>query len=119
MGDRIQLQQVILNLIMNGADAMSAVADRPRTLRVGSQINGDGSVLVSVKDSGTGIDEAIRNRIFEPLFTTKSTGMGMGLSICRSIVEAHGGKLWATPAMPYGTDFRFTIPTAASGRMNG
>jgi PAS domain S-box-containing protein len=119
LGDRVQLQQVILNLIMNGADAMSAVADRPRTLRVGSQINGDGSVLVSVKDSGTGIDEAIRNRIFEPLFTTKSTGMGMGLSICRSIVEAHGGKLWATPAMPYGTDFRFTIPTAASGRMNG
>jgi two-component system sensor kinase FixL len=119
LGDRVQLQQVIMNLIMNGADAMSAVADRPRILRVGSHVNGADSVLVSVKDAGTGIDEIIRDRIFEPLFTTKSTGMGMGLSICRSIVEAHGGKLWATPAMPYGTDFRFTIPTAASGGMNG
>jgi signal transduction histidine kinase len=119
LGDRVQLQQVIMNLIMNGADALSAVADRPRILRIGSQINGAGSVLVSVQDSGTGIDEAIRDRIFEPLFTTKSTGMGMGLSICRSIVEAHGGRLWVTPATPHGTDVRFTIPTAASGRMNG
>src|SRR5262249_34330275 len=112
LGDRVQLQQVIMNLIMNGADAMSAVADRPRILRIGSQMNGAGSVLVSVADSGTGIDEAIRDRIFEPLFTTKTTGMGMGLSICQSIVEAHGGKLWATPATPHGTEFRFTIPTA-------
>jgi len=119
LGDRVQLQQVIMNLIMNGADAMSAVADRPRILHIESQVDGDGSVLVSVKDSGVGIDEAIRDQIFKPLFTTKSTGMGMGLSICRSIVEAHGGKLWATPATPYGTDFRFTIPPAASGRQNG
>jgi C4-dicarboxylate-specific signal transduction histidine kinase len=112
LGDRVQLQQVIMNLIMNGADAMSAVADRPRILHIGSQIDSAGNVLVSVRDSGTGIDEAIRDSIFKPLFTTKSTGMGMGLSICRSIVEAHGGKLWATPATPYGTDFRFTIPPA-------
>ena len=119
LGDRVQLQQVIMNLIMNGADAMSAVADRPRILHIGSQVDSAGNVLVSVKDSGTGIDEAIRDIIFKPLFTTKSTGMGMGLSICRSIVEAHGGKLWATPATPYGTDFRFTIPPAASGRLNG
>jgi PAS domain S-box-containing protein len=112
LGDRLQLQQVIMNLIMNGADAMSAVADRPRILHIGSQIDSAGNVLVSVRDSGTGIDEAIRDSIFKPLFTTKSTGMGMGLSICRSIVEAHGGKLWATPASPYGTDFRFTIPRA-------
>jgi signal transduction histidine kinase len=112
LGDRVQLQQVIMNLIMNGADAMSAVADRPRILHIGSQIDSAGNVLVSVRDSGTGIDEAIRDSIFKPLFTTKSTGMGMGLSICRSIVEAHGGKLWATPASPYGTDFRFTIPRA-------
>src|SRR5262245_51394980 len=118
LGDRVQLQQVIMNLIMNGADAMSTVADRPRILRIGSRINGGGSVLVSVKDSGIGIDEAIRGRIFEPLFSTKSTGMGMGLSICRSIVEAHGGKLWATPATPHGTEFQFTIPTAGSGPMN-
>ena len=115
LGDRVQLQQVMLNLIMNGADAMGAVTDRPRVLRIGSHINDAGSLLVSVKDSGIGIDEAIRHRIFEPLFTTKSTGMGMGLSICRSIIEAHSGKLWATPATPNGTDFRFTIPTVASG----
>ena len=119
LGDRVQLQQVIMNLIMNGADAMSVVADRPRILHIDSQVDSAGNVLVSVKDSGTGIDEAIRDSIFKPLFTTKSTGMGMGLSICRSIVEAHGGKLWATPATPYGTDFRFTIPPAASGRLNG
>ena len=119
LGDRVQLQQVIMNLVMNGADAMSAIADRPRVLRIGSQLDGAGSVLVSVRDSGIGIDAAIRDRIFEPLFTTKSTGMGMGLSICRSIVEAHGGRLWAAPATPHGTDFRFTIPTAASGRVNG
>jgi signal transduction histidine kinase len=118
LGDRVQLQQVIMNLIMNGADAMSAVADRPRILRIGSQIDGAGSVLVSVADSGGGIDAAIRDRIFEPLFTTKSAGMGMGLSICRSIVEAHGGKLWVTPATPHGTEFRFTIPMAPGGRMN-
>jgi signal transduction histidine kinase len=117
LGDRVQLQQVIMNLIMNGADAMSAVSGRPRILHIGSQID-SGSLLVSVKDSGTGIDEAIRESIFKPLFTTKSTGMGMGLSICRSIIEAHGGKLWASPATPYGTDFRFTIPPAASGRLN-
>jgi C4-dicarboxylate-specific signal transduction histidine kinase len=118
LGDRVQLQQVVMNLIMNGADAMSTVSDRPRILHIGSQIDSAGSLLVSVKDSGTGIDEAIRESIFKPLFTTKPTGMGMGLSICRSIIEAHGGKLWATPATPYGTDFRFTIPPAASRRLN-
>ena len=119
LGDRVQLQQVLMNLIMNGADAMSAVADRPRILHIGSQIDSTGSVLVSVKDSGIGIDRAIRDIIFKPLFTTKSTGMGMGLSICRSIVEAHGGKIWAIPATPNGTEFRFIIPPVMSGRLNG
>ena len=118
LGDRVRLQQVIMNLIMNGADAMSAVTDRPRILHIGSQIDSTGNLLVSVRDSGNGIDEAIRDSIFKPLFTTKSTGMGMGLSICRSIVEAHGGKIWAVPAAPYGTDFRFIIPPAASGQLN-
>jgi C4-dicarboxylate-specific signal transduction histidine kinase len=118
LGDRVQLQQVIMNLIMNGADAMSAVSDRPRILHIGSQIYNGGSLLVSVKDSGTGIDEAIRENIFKPLFTTKSTGMGMGLSICRSILEAHGGKLWAARATPYGTEFRFTIPHASADELN-
>jgi C4-dicarboxylate-specific signal transduction histidine kinase len=118
LGDRIQLQQVIMNLIMNGADAMSAVADRPRILNIASQIDSAGNLLVSVKDSGSGIDQAIRDNIFKPLFTTKASGMGMGLSICRSIIEAHGGKLWAAPAVPYGTDFRFIVPPAAGRRLN-
>ncbi len=98
LGDRVQLQQVIMNLIMNGADAMSFVTDRPRVLRIGSKVDGEGSIQVTIKDSGTGIEEAIRHRIFDPLFTTKPTGMGMGLSICRSIIEAHGGRLWASPS---------------------
>jgi PAS domain S-box-containing protein len=110
LGDRVQLQQVIMNLIMNGADAMASIAERPRMLQIESTHEDGRSVLVSIRDSGTGIDEEIRERIFEPLFTTKSTGMGMGLSICRSIVEAHGGRLWASPAQPHGTDFQFTVP---------
>ena len=110
LGDRVQLQQVIMNLAMNGADAMSSVTDRPRVLRVESKVNDEGSIQVTIRDSGTGIEEAIRHRIFDPLFTTKPTGMGMGLSICRSIIEAHGGRLWASPGTPHGTDFQFTIP---------
>jgi signal transduction histidine kinase len=111
-GDRVQLQQVIMNLAMNGADAMSSVNDRPRVLRVGSKVNGEGSIEVTIADSGTGIEEAIRDRIFDPLFTTKPTGMGMGLSICRRIIEAHGGRLRASPNTPHGTEFQFTIPDA-------
>ena len=110
LGDRVQLQQVIMNLIMNGADAMASIIERPRILQIELAHDEGQSVLVSIRDAGTGIDEAIRERIFEPLFTTKSTGMGMGLSICRSIVEAHGGCLWVSPAKPYGADFQFTIP---------
>ena len=102
-----------MNLAMNGADAMSSVTDRPRALWVESKVGGDGSIQVTIKDSGTGVEEAIRHRIFDPLFTTKPTGMGMGLSICRSIIEAHGGRLWAAPSAPHGTDFHFTIPSAA------
>ena len=112
LGDRVQLQQVIMNLIMNGADAMSAVIDRPRILRIGSKVDDAGSILITISDSGTGIDQAIHNRIFDPLFTTKPTGMGMGLSICRTIVEAHGGRLWASPRAAHGTDFQFTVPSA-------
>jgi PAS domain S-box-containing protein len=119
LGDRVQLQQVIMNLVVNGADAMSAIDDRPRILRVGTQIDAGDSVSVTVKDSGSGIDQSIRDRIFEPLFTTKSTGMGMGLSICRSIIEVHGGRLWATPATPHGTEFQFTIPTKAGAHASG
>jgi len=110
LGDRVQLQQVIMNLVMNGADAMSSVTDRPRVLRVESKVNDEGSIEVMIGDSGTGIEEAIRHRIFDPLFTTKPAGMGMGLSICRRIIEAHGGRLWASPGAPHGTEFQFTIP---------
>jgi PAS domain S-box-containing protein len=118
LGDRVQLQQVLMNLVMNGADAMSAITDRPRVLRISSQRDESGKVLVTIGDSGTGIDEIIRNRIFEPLFTTKTTGMGMGLSICRSIVEAHGGRLWSLPGMPHGTNFHFTVPSTAAPPAN-
>ena len=110
LGDRVQLQQVIMNLTMNGADAMNCVTDRPRVLEVESRLNDEGSIQVTIRDPGTGIEEAIRDRIFDPLFTTKPTGMGMGLSICRRIIEAHGGQLRASPCTPHGTEFRFTIP---------
>jgi signal transduction histidine kinase len=113
IGDRVQLQQVLLNLILNGLDAMKAVTDRVRRLRLSSALTGNGSVVVSVEDSGTGLDPAIAQRIFEPFFTTKADGLGIGLSICRSIIDAHGGGLWATSRAPHGTIFRFTVPLAA------
>jgi C4-dicarboxylate-specific signal transduction histidine kinase len=94
----VQLQQVLLNLIMNGIEAMKAVAAQTRELRVSSTLAEQGSVLVAVEDTGTGLDPAIEQRIFEPIFTTKSDGLGMGLSICRSIIEAHGGACGRRPA---------------------
>src|ERR1700737_1511800 len=96
-GDRVQMQQVVLNLIMNGSEAMSAIMDRAKVLTISSERIEPGGVLVAVKDTGAGIDPAIADHIFESLFTTKPNGMGMGLSICRSIIEAHGGRLWASP----------------------
>jgi PAS domain S-box-containing protein len=112
LGDRVQLQQVLLNLIMNGIDAMTALAKRPRLLWVQSRIDESGNVLVAVRDSGTGLGlEA--DRVFTLFFTTKANGMGMGLSISRSLVEAHGGRLWATPNSPHGAVFYFTLPVAA------
>jgi PAS domain S-box-containing protein len=110
-GDRIGLQQLLMNLITNGTDAMSSITGRSRILRIESQIQGSGSVLVAVADAGTGFDPGLAERIFERLFTTKSNGMGLGLSICRSIVEAHGGRLWASPGSPHGAVFQFTMPT--------
>jgi signal transduction histidine kinase len=110
LGDRVQLQQVLLNLIRNAVEAMSTVTDRPRTLMISSQPTDAGEVMVTVEDAGTGLDSAITDRIFHPLFTTKPDGMGMGLAICRSIVEAHHGRLWASPNLPHGTTFRFTVP---------
>jgi C4-dicarboxylate-specific signal transduction histidine kinase len=110
IGDRVQLQQVLLNLILNGIEAMKAVTDRARELAVSSAITEPGSVLISVGDNGPGLDPAIAQRIFEPFVTTKPDGLGMGLSICRSIIDAHGGRLWVSPAVPRGTLFSFTLP---------
>jgi signal transduction histidine kinase len=107
-GDRIQLQQVLLNLITNAIDSMAA-KPRPRVLCVRSEADDDGNVIVSVADTGTGIGSQERERIFNPLFTTKSSGMGMGLSICRSIIEAHDGRLWVVPNKPAGTVFQFML----------
>jgi C4-dicarboxylate-specific signal transduction histidine kinase len=112
LGDRVQLQQVLLNLIMNGIEAMTAVIDRPRLLLVESRLDESGDVLVAVRDSGTGLGlEA--DRVFTPFFTTKANGMGMGLSISRSLIEAHGGRLWATPNSPHGAVFSLTLPVPA------
>jgi C4-dicarboxylate-specific signal transduction histidine kinase len=109
-GDRVQLQQVIINLVMNGIEAMQSVTDRPRELVIRSQPDETRRVLVTVTDSGVGISAENADRLFNAFFTTKSTGMGMGLSICRSIVEAHGGRLWATANVPHGATFQFTLP---------
>ena len=112
VGDRVQLQQVVLNLILNGVEAMSVVTNRPKVLAITSEPLETGGVLVAVEDSGTGLDPQIAERIFEPFFTTKPEGMGMGLSICRSIIDAHGGRFWASPREPCGTVFRFTVRAA-------
>jgi C4-dicarboxylate-specific signal transduction histidine kinase len=110
LADRIQLQQVILNLMINAVEAMASVSDRPRILQVRSQRHEPGGILVTVEDSGTGIDLKDINRIFETFFTTKSEGMGMGLSICRSIVESHGGGISASRADPHGSVFQVFLP---------
>jgi C4-dicarboxylate-specific signal transduction histidine kinase len=107
-GDRIQLQQVLLNLITNAIDSM-ATKDGARILCVKSEAHDRGGVMVSVADTGTGIGSQDLERLFNPLFTTKSGGMGMGLSICRSIIEAHEGKLSVVPNKPEGTVFRFML----------
>jgi len=109
-GDRGQLQRVVANLITNGIEAMSVVADRQRKLRISTQLDQHGDVLVAVEDWGQGLGESNIERVFDPFFTTKRDGMGLGLSICRSIVEAHGGRLWAVPNLPHGSIFSFVIP---------
>jgi C4-dicarboxylate-specific signal transduction histidine kinase len=110
MGDRIQLQQVLLNLTMNGVEAMKGVTERARELSISSTLAEPSSVLVAVEDTGTGLDPSAAERVFQPFFTTKSDGLGMGLAICRSIIEAHGGRLWMSPHAPHGADVRFTVP---------
>ena len=109
LGDRIQLQQVILNLVMNGIEAMIPVTDRPREMLIRSSRYEPDKVLVAVQDSGIGIDSHDLDKIFDTFYTTKSQGLGMGLAISRSIVENHGGKLWAAPNDGPGATFQFTL----------
>jgi PAS domain S-box-containing protein len=113
LGNRVQLQQVILNLIMNAVEAMNTV-EGVRMLRVSSGCDAAGSTLISVADQGPGIDPTLTERMFEAFFTTKQEGIGLGLSICRSIVEAHGGRLWASPNQPVGSILQFTVPLSAA-----
>jgi PAS domain S-box-containing protein len=108
---RVQLQQVILNLIMNAVEAMRSVTERERRLTIASSLDQQGSVMITVEDTGNGIDPVHLPRIFEPFFTTKSHGMGLGLSICRSIIEAHGGRLWASPRSHSGAVFHLSLPS--------
>jgi PAS domain S-box-containing protein len=111
IADRVQLQQVVLNLIMNAIEAMTTSKGGPRQLEISTDAEREGRVLVSVKDSGIGIGPEADQRIFEPFFTTKVSGVGLGLSICRSIIESHGGRLWAAPAKPHGAVFQFSLPS--------
>jgi PAS domain S-box-containing protein len=113
LGDRVQLQQVIINLVMNGIEAMQSAMDRLRELVIRSRQDDTQQVLVSVTDCGVGIAAENADRLFNAFFTTKASGMGMGLSICRSIIEAHGGRLWATANVPHGAAFQFTLPVNA------
>jgi len=110
-GDRVQLQQVFLNLIMNAADAMSGVDDRPRELTVTSELAEGGDVRVAVQDTGVGFEPQAVDRLFEAFYSTKRGGMGIGLSVSRSIIERHHGRLWAKPNQGQGATFAFSIPT--------
>jgi len=117
-GNRVQLRQVILNLIMNAVEAMASIKDRACILHVCSELTGQRDVVVKVEDTGTGIVEEDRNRVFEAFFTTKPEGMGIGLSICRSIVEAHGGSITALRANPHGSVFQVVLPVEEGNKLS-
>ncbi|PWT83722.1 MAG: PAS domain-containing sensor histidine kinase, partial [Blastocatellia bacterium] len=110
-GDRVQLQQVMLNLLRNAVDAMIDVDDRPRRLVIRTEREGTDGVRLTVRDAGVGLDRQTMNKLFDAFFTTKSDGMGIGLSISRSIIERHHGRLWAEPNDGPGTTFAFSIPS--------
>jgi signal transduction histidine kinase len=112
-GDRVQLQQVILNLVINSVEVMSGVGEGARELLISTGKAEPDSVLVAVRDSGPGLAPATLERLFESFYTTKPGGLGLGLSICRSIIEAHGGRLWACANVPRGAVFQFTMPAHA------
>jgi C4-dicarboxylate-specific signal transduction histidine kinase len=109
-GDRVQLQQVLVNLLTNALESLDRAPDAPRVVRVESQVLRQESVLVCIRDSGCGLDRDTAGRMYEAFFTTKPGSMGLGLAICLSIIERHGGRLWATPNQKTGTTFRFTLP---------
>jgi C4-dicarboxylate-specific signal transduction histidine kinase len=115
LADRIQLQQVILNLVMNAIEAMSGVSDGPRELLIRSGTDDSKQLMISVHDSGPGIDSENLDHLFEAFYTTKSQGLGMGLAISRSIIEAHGGRLWATANDGPGATFQFTLHATHGG----
>jgi signal transduction histidine kinase len=116
LGDRVQLQQVIVNLVLNAVQAMATAAEHPRIVTVTSSRDRADGVVVAVRDLGIGINPDDGERIFDAFFTTKADGMGMGLSICRSIIEAHGGQIWATGNSPEpGATLRFNLPAAEAG----
>jgi PAS domain S-box-containing protein len=110
LGDRIQLQQVILNLVLNAIEAMGGVNERLRELSVASAKDESGGVCITVRDSGTGLDETSLDRVFDAFYTTKPHGMGIGLAVSRTIIQAHGGRLWAAPNVPHGATFLFSLP---------
>ncbi len=110
MADQTQLQQVILNLVQNGCEAIQDTPESRRAVTVRTKQRGDTELEISVSDNGRGISESLGERLFEPFFTTKAQGIGIGLAISRSIVESHGGRLWATPNRGEGTTFHFTLP---------
>jgi signal transduction histidine kinase len=113
LGDRVQLKQVIMNLMINAMQAMAGVDYRARELLIRSRSDGAGQVLLEIQDSGVGIDDESMRRMFNAFFTTKPDGMGMGLSICRSIIESHGGRIWASRNAGAGATFHFTLPVPA------
>jgi signal transduction histidine kinase len=109
-GDRIQLQQIVLNLIMNAVEAMSDASGGSRDLLISTAEDTSNGVLVAVRDSGPGLSPESLERLFDPFYTTKPGGMGMGLSICGSIIETHGGRVWAAANVPHGASFHFSLP---------
>jgi signal transduction histidine kinase len=111
-GDRVQVQQVILNLVLNAVEAMSSAKVGARELLISTDQSERNSIVVAVRDSGPGVDPEDRERVFQAFYTTKSSGVGIGLSICRYIIEAHGGNLWADANEPRGAVFQFTLPNA-------
>ena len=118
-GDRVQMQQVVLNLILNAVEAMGSVKSAARELSISTEQDRASGALVTVGDSGPGIDPENLERIFEAFYTTKSSGVGMGLSICRSIIDAHGGRLWADANEPRGAAFQFTLPSPEKTQQSG